>query len=97
MSGLYISGIELPKECEYLDLVITKDGEVYCYDHEDVSVAKAVPVPAPTIEPKQGSWIDYKHFTMCSVCAANSEKQNYYRKGYRANYCPDCGARMTDC
>lgn len=41
MSGLFISGIELPKECEYLDLVITQDGEVYCYDHEDVSVAKA--------------------------------------------------------
>ena len=44
MSGLFISGIELPKECEYLDLVITKDGEVYCYDHEGVSVAKAVNV-----------------------------------------------------
>lgn len=44
MSGLYISGIELPKECEYLDLVIMQDGEVYWYDHEGVSVAKAVPV-----------------------------------------------------
>ena len=44
MSGVFISGIELPKECEYLDLVITQDGEVYCYDHEGVSVAKAVNV-----------------------------------------------------
>lgn len=44
MSGLFIRGIELPKECEYLDIVITQGGEVYCYDHEGVSVAKAVNV-----------------------------------------------------
>ena len=44
MSGVYIEGIDMPKECEYLDLVITQDGEVYCYDHEGVSVAKAVNV-----------------------------------------------------
>lgn len=45
MSGIYIGGIELPKEGWYLDLVIDKDGDVYCYDNEGVSVAKAVSVP----------------------------------------------------
>ena len=44
MSGVYIEGIDMPRDCEHLDLVITQDGEVYCYDHEGVSVAKAVNV-----------------------------------------------------
>ena len=45
MSGVYIEGIDMPRDCEYLDLVITRDGNVCCYDAEGVSVAKAIPVP----------------------------------------------------
>lgn len=43
--GIYIKGIDMPRDCEYLDLVITSDGNVCCYDAEGVSVAKAIPVP----------------------------------------------------
>lgn len=43
--GIYIKGIDMPRDCEYLDLVITRDGNVCCYDAEGVSVAKAIPVP----------------------------------------------------
>lgn len=43
--GVYIKGIDMPRDCEYLDLVITSDGNVCCYDAEGVSVAKAIPVP----------------------------------------------------
>lgn len=44
MSGLYIRGIELPPKGYFLCLEITCEGEVYCYDHEDASIAKAVNV-----------------------------------------------------
>ena len=44
MSGLYHSGIELPQKGYFICLEITCEGEVYCYDHEDASVAKAVNV-----------------------------------------------------
>lgn len=43
--GILIKGVSLPRENEYLDLVITRDGKVCCYDAEGVSVAEAVEVP----------------------------------------------------
>lgn len=50
----------------------------------------------PTIEPKHGRWIDVSGATICSWCSANSEMEHYFRKGYRADYCPMCGARMDE-
>ena len=44
MIGLFIKGIELPPKGYFLCLEITCEGEVYCYDREDASVAKAVNV-----------------------------------------------------
>lgn len=43
--SLLIKDIYLPQNETYLDLVITADGNVCCYDHEGVSVAKAVELP----------------------------------------------------
>ena len=43
--SVLIKGIYLPQNETYLDLVITADGNVCCYDHEGVSVAKAVELP----------------------------------------------------
>ena len=41
---------------------------------------------APTIEPKQGEWIDFKNGWKCNACEKwNSEK---------SNFCPNCGADM---
>ena len=42
--SILIKGVSLPRENEYLDLVITRDGKVCCYDAEGVSVAEAVEV-----------------------------------------------------
>ncbi len=43
--SVLIKGIYLPQNETYLDLVITADGNVCCFDHEGVSVAKAVELP----------------------------------------------------
>ena len=43
--SILIKGVYLPQNEAYLDLVITADGNVCCYDHEGVSVAKAVELP----------------------------------------------------
>jgi len=43
--SILIKGLNLPKDGMYLDLVITEDGLVRCYDAEDEIVAEAVEVP----------------------------------------------------
>ena len=43
--SILIKDIHLPQNDTYLDLVITADGKVCCYDHEGVCVAKAVELP----------------------------------------------------
>lgn len=44
---------------------------------------------APTIEPKMGKWISKADQRWhCSLCDGIAPK------GYRWNYCPNCGARM---
>ena len=60
--SILIKGVSLPRENEYLDLVITRDGKVYCYDAEWVSVAEAVEVPA------HGDLIDRK-YAIASACS----------------------------
>lgn len=53
---------------------------------------------APTIEPKQGKWIDMGDFEQCSVCKGThlKEFQSYYGKTtwIKTPYCPNCGAKM---
>lgn len=53
---------------------------------------------APTIEPKQGEWIDMGDFEQCSVCKGThlKEFQSYYGKTtwIKTPYCHNCGARM---
>ena len=43
--SILIKGINLPKDGMYLDLVITEDGLVRCYDAEDEIAAVAVELP----------------------------------------------------
>lgn len=43
---------------------------------------------APTIEPKQGEWIDNGFCHACSICGKQGVGIELY------NYCPNCGARM---
>ena len=47
--SILIKGLNLPKDGMYLDLVITEDGAVRCYDAEDEIAAEAVEVPEPAI------------------------------------------------
>ena len=45
----------------------------------------------PTIEPKKGKWISKADQRWhCSLCDGIAPK------GYRWNYCPDCGADMRE-
>ena len=60
--SILIKGVSLPRENEYLDLVITRDGKVCCYDAEGVSVAEAVEVPA------HGDLID-REYAIASACS----------------------------
>lgn len=50
--------------------------------------------PRPPV--RTARWIDHEGYTTCSFCAANSWVQSYYRKGFRADYCPECGAKMEE-
>ena len=43
--SILIKGISMPKDGEFLDLVINADGKVACYDAEDRKIADAVEVP----------------------------------------------------
>lgn len=45
---------------------------------------------APTIEPKQGEWIDGK----CDQCGGHAPFWSMASTYYKSNYCPSCGARM---
>ena len=55
----------------------------------------------PTVEQKQGKWIQAeldKDFVVCSVCKNEGNKHcRAYRPDYASwlNYCPNCGARMV--
>ena len=65
-------------------------------EHILVHYGRRVIEELPTIEPKHGRWIDVSGATICSWCSSNSEMEHYFRKGYRADYCPMCGARMDE-
>lgn len=43
--SVLIKGMEMPKDGEFLDLVITADGIVRAYDQEDEKIAEAVELP----------------------------------------------------
>ena len=43
--SILIKGISMPKDGEFIDLVITADGNVFCYDAEDRKIAEAVELP----------------------------------------------------
>ena len=52
---------------------------------------------APTVEPKQGEWIEvdikstpYGGYT----CNRKCNKCGYFTREYRLNFCPNCGAEM---
>lgn len=43
--SILIKDISMPKDGEFLDLVITANGNVFCYDAEDRKIAEAVELP----------------------------------------------------
>lgn len=43
--SILIKGISMPKDGEFIDLVITAEGKVACYDAEDRKIAEAVELP----------------------------------------------------
>lgn len=62
---------------------------------DEITNCIAEVVNAPTIEPKQGEWIevdDYFIRCKCSICGWESHK--YEDDVYGMPYCPNCGARM---
>lgn len=54
--SILIKGLKMPENGTYLDLVITADGKVCCYDHEGVSVAEAVELPDYPMEGEIDKW-----------------------------------------
>jgi hypothetical protein len=48
---------------------------------------------APTIEPKQGEWIETTEGTMCSNCHLFPYDE-YHIANWHSDFCPNCGARM---
>ena len=87
--GVYVKGN--PKEGEY-KLIKTTDGFVFegkdfayaCIEIEEPKVGK-------WIEEYNGNgWNDYWDYT-CSNCGKKYERADIL---YKANYCPNCGAKM---
>lgn len=96
MSGVYIKGIEMPKEGSWKEIRIYPDG--FCVipnwqgDCTFIKGAKAIPVPD---HERLGTWIPAPEVGDC--CYFCSEC-NFMRDAYildTKNFCPYCGARMV--
>lgn len=106
--GVYIKGLEMPQK-GLVEIIIAPDGICYelerpLIDTEHAEVTKysdAIAVPdhgdlLPTIEPKQGKWLQkilpltlsdgHKDCVQCSNCRTHWD--------VATNYCPNCGAKM---
>lgn len=59
-------------------------------------ISSAEYTPAADVAPVvHGRWIETPEGTMCSECDTNPvEVGDYHVANYRADYCPNCGARM---
>lgn len=60
--SILIKGISMPKDGEFIDLVITAEGKVACYDAEDRKIAEAVELP------DHGDLID-REYAVGSACS----------------------------
>lgn len=51
---------------------------------------------APTVEPKQGEWINKFDRLECPFCgmSIDDEVHYLYSEEYEFNYCPNCGEQM---
>lgn len=80
-------------------VIIGYDDKLYTVAHEQI-----VPLPDDaTIEPKKGKWLDadskVAFFYECSECGCYLRKNKgevLFDFGTDYNYCPNCGARMSD-
>jgi hypothetical protein len=67
------------------------------YEGHESEVIEAVK-DAPTVDAVEvvhGRWIETEEGTICSECNEHPfEDGEYAIANYKANYCPNCGARM---
>jgi len=50
---------------------------------------------APSIEPKQGEWIETSEGTVCGNCHKFPfDDGEYHIVNWHSDFCPNCGARM---
>ncbi len=80
-------------------------GEIICRKFKElgwIDVEDGFYVSTPTIEPKQGEWIEkskeddsgYWVWTECSECGRKPLLNRWNRLEETSNYCPYCGAKM---
>jgi len=89
MSGIYISGLEMPKRGEFSHVRIYDNGEVTIESNGvEYPVAKAVAV-TDYGEQKHGKWVwsEEHDGAICSECKT-------HKGGRLTLFCPNCGARM---
>ena len=76
----------------------SRDGAEGCYSMEPCErlIAEIICAPAADVAPVvHGRWIETPEGTMRSKCDTNPvEVGDYHVANYRADHCPNCGARM---
>lgn len=91
--GIYIKGIEMPKDGEHpYWVVIHSDGIVEYNENKGQGwqTSEAVPT-ADMVEKKKGEWIEdgyYNEPCVCSYCGVSGNPV--------WNFCPNCGAEMRE-
>ena len=74
--SILIKGVNMPQNETYLDLVITADGNVCCYDHEGVGVAKAVELPDHGDLVDRDAFIKVHREYLCTDCVKRKGVKN---------------------
>ena len=87
--GIYIKGIEMPKDGEHpYWVVIHSDGIVEFNENKGQGWQTSEAVPAAdVVEVRHRKWTWKGHYLICSECGNESD---------RTNYCPNCGADMRE-
>lgn len=87
-------GVVIDMRCIDADALFRAMEETGWYNNADRDeIAEELVLKAPTIEPKKGKWIDKSNgiegaWNYCSVCG--EQAIDLY------DFCPNCGARMTE-
>ena len=94
MSGIYISGMEMPKDAPVI-IKFCPDGSVSRV-HDGI-VATAIPA-ADVRENKKRYWYeDEAGCAICSECREYAfETSTHHISGWFPRFCPNCGADMRE-